>query len=112
MASTLGRFQRHIVLLGVRALLADDLEQQVGPLAGGNSREKLHRLIVVQLRLQLALKIDMAGKAAADLDLDLLARVVADALRIDLMVVPADDRGIFLLDDRSRRRPSAAREHR
>jgi len=42
----------------------------------------------------------MARKAVADLDLNFLACVIANALGIDLVVIPADERSIFLLDDR------------
>ena len=55
--------ERHVVLLGVGALLADDLEQQVGPLAGGDCGQELDRLVVVQLRLELAAEDDVAGEA-------------------------------------------------
>ena len=52
---------------------------------------ELHRLEVVELRLELATEFDVAGKRAADFDVDGLPGVVAHPLRIDLVLVPPSD---------------------
>jgi hypothetical protein len=85
-------FQSHVVLLGVSPLMADDLLQEIGPLAGRHRRFVLDRLIVVQLRIELTAEDDVAGERAADFQLDRLGRVIADPLAVNLVIVPVRSR--------------------
>src|SRR5271166_2338810 len=50
--SNVRRFQRHVVLLGIAPLMADDLLQQIDSLARRHRRFVLDRLIIVQLRIE------------------------------------------------------------
>ena len=76
----LGLLEGHVVLLGVAALVLEDLVEQVRLLAGLHGGGVLDRLVVVVLGCQLAAEDDVAGEGPADLHVDRLGRVVADPL--------------------------------
>ena len=52
----------------------------------------------MQFRLQQAFEEDMAGERAADLQIDVLAGVVANPLAENLVVRPADESGVLFLE--------------
>ena len=75
--------------------MANDFKEQVHGFARSDFGFELHRLIVVQLGFKKAAENHVARKRATNLHVDVPAAVVADSLRVNLMVIPTDERRIL-----------------
>src|SRR5258706_15824265 len=91
-------FQRDIVLLGAGPLLLDHFIEQVPFLAGRDRGANRYSLVIVELGLEQTAESDVAGDWAADFDVDVFARVIANPLGKDRVVIPADEGGVFCLE--------------
>ena len=79
---------RHVVLLGVAAVVLDDLATQIGALSGGDIRVIFDGLVIVQFGRERYSEVNMSWQRAANLDVDRLRRVVANPLCVVAMFIP------------------------
>ena len=81
--------QLHIVFLGVMTVAPRDFVVKISFFGGRDGFSVLHGLVIVQRRLQLAFEHRVAGIHPPDFDLNRTLGVIADALGIDRVFVPA-----------------------